>query len=351
MPLRRAAVVALGLVTALPALAACGEDPSAIEDGDVVPARSDAQFADGTPSSLALPIGRLEVTLGEPVDRVGSDDTRELIALEAPAGSVFVPITWQYDAGTFEGDAEFLAADASPVIDLVSDGASYRLPAPEEEGEGSESFYVVVQGDGDRPTLVVDYDGVRQTLDLTTGEREPGRARALYDRVRERRTRPCGAPSDVTVDVPESSVDLVCRVRRVERRPYAGGAWADGGDTWLVVTVATTLRRFAKAGDAGSGAFYLPTALLSTDFRLGRSRPAKVIEGGEGTSCPDPRGAGCSTEFHLVFDVGSDHPPTLDVRLVYDTRLESSWGPYDGRETLRVPVDITVGLRRPAARS
>ena len=102
---RRLAALAAASVLVL---AACGGDDDALTPGDVVPAREDAQFAEGKASFVALPIGRLEVHLGEPVTRLDGDDTRELQAVKAPEGSTFVPITWQYDAATFMDHADYL---------------------------------------------------------------------------------------------------------------------------------------------------------------------------------------------------------------------------------------------------
>ncbi|HWJ65527.1 MAG TPA: hypothetical protein VNT31_02525 [Nocardioides sp.] len=347
MRVRRSAAAALGLLALLPVLAACGEDASGYGDGDLVPARDDAQFSNGTESVLALPIGRLEVFLGEPTDRLEAEDTRALEATAAPDGSTFVPITWQYDAGTFGDYADYVASDETPQVELLADDARYRLPAPQETGKGAESFYVLVAGTASDLRLEVTYDEVAQSVDLRTGEREPGAAAGLYDLgPRSSRARDCSAGADFndTIGLPDYS----CRVTAPVRLPYADGRWAGEGRTFLAVTVTTAVRRFDVLGPLpGSGAIYAPASVSST-FELDGREPVSSVQDVVDT-CPAPGGIGCTGRYHLVFEVEDGARNRLAVEQTFNLLLGSRWGDVEREDRLDLDVSLDVRLK-PAAR-
>jgi len=346
MRLRRSSATLLGLLLLGSTLSACSEETGGIEVGDVVPARQDAQFeGEGVESVVALPIGQLEVTAGAPVTEVSAKDTRQLEKLQAPEGSVFVPITWQYDAATFGALAAYISTEATPAIDLVADGASYRLPAPEQTGEGAESFYVLVQGDGDEPRLEVDFDGVTQQVDLTSGEVEAGRAEALYDLPKPRTKRlPCAGDTSYSRAAVRAA-RFACSTTRPFRLPYAGTGWAEDGGTWLVVTVRTTLGLWNEvAQDLKSGAVYYADGITGT-FRLGDTEAAAVIKDPRNTACPDRTDQGsCTGEFHVVFAAKRKHPRTLTIEHDYSLRLASAWGGKQAEEVLDLSVTAHARL-------
>ncbi|NHA01475.1 hypothetical protein G5V59_21215 [Nocardioides sp. W3-2-3] len=97
------------------------------------------------------------------------------------------------------------------MIDLVADKASYRLPAPEATGEGAESFYTLVSGDGEDAALSVDFDGVKQTVVLATGKRTEGKAAPLY-RLKPRKDR----TASCTTDSKFKSVDHALAAARLQ---------------------------------------------------------------------------------------------------------------------------------------
>lgn len=348
MRLCRSAAACSGLLLLLPALAACGDDEAGIAVGDLVDARQDDQFVEGgTASTVALPIGRLEISAGKPTTTLTAEDTRQLEAVDAPAGSTFVPITWQYDAGTFGDYTDYLDTDAKPVIDLVADKATYRLPAPKATGEGAESFYALVAGDAEDASLSVDFDGVTQTVDLATGDRVEGAATPLYKlKPRKDRTASCTTDSKFKLSIARSRLpDYACNVTRAARIPYAGGAWAEKGKTWLVVTLSTTLRRYdLLSEDLRSGAIYVATS-AETSFRLGKVKPTKVLEDKELTACPDEEQGGCTKVFHLVFAVDGGSSSTLRMDQTYDLALSSVWGGGEGRDSLELTNKATIKLR------
>lgn len=347
MRLRRPAAAVLGLLALLPTLAACG-DGSTVEVGDIVDARADDQFVGGgQASSITLPIGRLEISAGKPTTSLSADDTAQLEPVEAPEGSAFVPITWQYDAGTFGDYAEYMQTDGTPVIDLVADRASYRIPSPETSGEGAESFYVLVSGSGEDASLAVEYDGVSQSVDLATGERDEGDAAALYDLKRTKvRTRSCTNRGEFALTSLERMRDFSCSVTTPIRLPYAGGEWAAPGQSWTAVTVSTTVRRYDRtAEDFKSGALYVATSVTST-FKLGALKPAKVIKDRGLTLCPDETQGGCSTVYHLVFAVGDgDKLGRLRVNQTYGLDRVTVWGGGDGPASVDLKGTLSIPLR------
>lgn len=349
MRLRRPAAAVLGLLVLMPALAACGGEEG-VAVGDIVGAREDDQFVeDGTTSSIALPIGRLEVSMGTPTTELGDDDTRQLEPVTAPEGSTFVPITWQYDAGTFGDYADYLDTDTRPVIDLIAEGAKYRLPSPESTGEGAESFYVLVSGDEEdakAASLSVAFDDVTQTVDLATGDREAGRAAPLYE-LKPRKERTASCTTQAEFDLPKLARlgDFSCNITRSAEIPYAGGAWAPEGTAWRVVTISTVARRYdVIADDLRSGAIYVASAVESS-FQLGKQKPTKVIEDREFSACPDPERGGCTSVYHLIFEADDDTSQRLRVDQAYELTLSSLWGGGEGKRTVEIEGTISVKLR------
>lgn len=345
MRLRHGAAVVLGLVTLIPALTACEGDVG-IAVGDRIPARADDQFAaSSAQSSVKLPLGRLEFSLGEATRSLSASDTRQREPLEAPAGTVFLPITWQYDASTFGEYAAYLDTKESPVIDLVSDGAKYRLPAPETTGEGSTSFYVLVAGTGKAPKFEVGFDGVTQEVDLVTGERVAGDAQPLYDLERpDGKARSCRAGADFELPLLRPS-EFTCSISPALRLPYAGSAWAAQGHEWLVLTVRTSMRRYDQvADDARSGTVYVASTVAST-FLLGTLKPAEVIEDAKASSCPDTTRGGCNKVYHLIFDVSGKTKNDLTIEQDYGMDLYSVWGSGKVTENDNVTFPVTVRTR------
>ncbi|XBB65581.1 hypothetical protein ABFU82_15845 [Nocardioides sp. WV_118_6] len=343
---RRCAVAVAGLLALAPALVACGGD-TGVAVGDVVPARDDAQFSGaGNESVVALPIGSLEITLGKPTDKLSADDTRQAEAIDAPDGGTFVPITWQYDASSFGRYADFIDTEATPDVDLIADGATYRIPPPDDSGTGSTSFYVVVGGPGKDPSLKIDFDGVTQTVDLTTGDRDAGAAEALYDlpSPRTKRTDCTGAIEYGRKLVGSST--FTCSVTRPVRLPYAGDAWAEDGQGWLAVTVRTTLGRWNEvAKDLKSGGVYYATGVVGS-FRLGDIEAAQAYQDNGETTCPSTTSGSCTTEFHVIFPVGDKAPKKLRVEQDYTLLLTSAWGTgTDTEQNLDLPVTATTTLK------
>ncbi|WGX97622.1 hypothetical protein [Nocardioides sp. L-11A] len=339
LPRRRSASV-LGLLLLAPALAACGGDPAGIAAGDVVPARHDAGIAEsGSETTIALPIGNLLVTVGKAVREISADDTRQLEKLSAADGEVFMPVSWQYDTTSLGTYARYLETTSTPVVDLIVDGASYRIPPPEVSTEGPESFFVAVRGSGDGPELKVDFDGVVQTADLTTGDVDSGAAAPLYDLAPATgEAVPCGGAVRPSRAVTVSELSFTCTMTPPVRLPYAGDAWAADGRTWLATTVETAFGRWDEAAaDLSAGAIYY-AGTVDGVFTLGGSKAVQVIrDAGRGT-CPDIANQNCSAVFHVLFDVGEDAPRNLVIKQRYELGRTSTWGTIDAPEQIKLTV-------------
>lgn len=337
---RRRSATALGLLLLAPTLAACGDDPAAVAAGDVVPARHEAGIAaSGAETTIALPIGDLLVTVGKPVREISADDTRQLERLTASDGEVFVPVSWQYDTTSLGTYARYLETTSTPVVDLVVDGASYRIPPPETATEGPESFFVTVSGNGDDPELKVDFDGVTQTADLSSGEVDAGAAAPLYDlEAAPAEPLPCGGTARPSRAVTVSELAFTCTMTPPVLLPYAGDAWAEDGRTWLALTVETAFGRWDEAAaDLSAGAIYYP-GTVDGAFTLGGSKAVQVIrDAGRGT-CPDIANQNCSAVFHVLFDVGEDAPRNLVIKQRYELGRTSTWGTIDAPEQLELTV-------------
>lgn len=225
-PMLRAAALVCALLGLVPLTAACGgEEAPEVRVSDVIPAKDDDQFEKARAAVLLLPTGKLKVWSGEPVDAVDRADTRQLEDLAAPAGAVLVPLTWRLEQD-FSDARGFLGKTPAPSVDLLTEGESYRLPSPDADAEDGESFYVVVDGDGEDLHLEVEFDGVKQALDLGTRERRTGRARALYDLDRDRR-KPKDCGTDDWVDDDLVAVTYGCELTGPLLLPYANGEWAE----------------------------------------------------------------------------------------------------------------------------
>lgn len=329
-PMRRTAVLACALLGLAPLLAACGDDeePGATKVGDVIPANEDDQFEGARASTVLVPTGELKVWLGKPVDTADRNDTRQLEELHAPDGAVLVPITWRMEKA-FPDAAGFLGKSPAAGVDLVSEGESYRLPAPDPGSEAGESFYVVVDGDGKDLSLDVDFDGVTQSVDLHSRKRDAGLAKPLYD-IDEARLRPEDCGSD---DWHDERVVYACELTGPLLLPYANGEWADEGHQWLAVRLQTTLRQWVIADGEGGGALYIGgrTKLEAT---LDEEKPVATFEGAL-NECPVPGNASCMAERLLIFDVEEGEVPTrLEVEQEYKLALLNRWGGYSPKERM-----------------
>lgn len=350
LPRPAAAGLALCVSACLAALlAACGEESAQVARGDVVPARADDQFDFGESSTLLVPTGGLEVRLGEPTTAVAEGDTRQLEALRAPEGEVFVPLTWHYDDDRFAAYRAAFAVDGEHVVELQVDGAGYRLPTPSAQGEGAESFYVLVEGSVDDVTddlrLSLTFDGVEQTVDLVSGKRDAGAAAALYDLPKRRpAARRCGQD---WFDPADGTADFECTYSGPLELPYAAGAWTEEGRRVLGVSLRTSFARYDVLDPATASAAVYAVTRVRNDVRLDGSEPSTVLESdGADNVCPDPATLVCGYAAQLLFDVakGSAHE-RVEVEQTYDLVIGKRYAGYDGPARREVVATGSLPLR------
>ena len=342
--MRARAVIGSTLLLLSPLLASCGDDESSASAGDIIKARVDNQFKNGKEAVVALPTGRLLIHASKPVESASSDDTRTREKVDAPEGGVLVPISWQYDPWNKGRLDAIIATTDNPTVDLVADGDHYRLPPPQLDDDGGESFYVIVDGEAKARSLEIDFDGVTQTVNLANGRTDEGDAAALYD-VDEGalKKEPCDEEQwfDSATVVAEFGCDRFGPVLT----PYAAGKWAPEGSLWLAVTVQTGMRVYGVTNGLGGGARYTPR-----DVRLKPTidgeKPAFVVSTDDKYDlCPVPVTSACGWSKHLIFEVpaedGEQGPLTLDA--AYRMKVAVAWGGYDAPKTIE--VDATEDLK------
>ncbi|QYJ02845.1 hypothetical protein KUV85_10915 [Nocardioides panacisoli] len=341
LPRRAPFATCLALVVAL-GVAGCGEEEAA-PPGQVIAAQGDEQLTDGTRATLLVPTGILQVFTGDAVDTLAPDETRERREYDAPAGTAYVPIAWRLRAGRFGKVADYVDTEAVPVVDLLVGEDSYRLPPPNRNGE-FRSFYVLADEAPDA-RLRVTFDGVAQSLDLRTGDREPGEARALY-RLPKKLAPDTSRCSDAAeFDLPRGVAEYDCRLTGPLLLPYAAGAWAPAGSQWLVVDLRTTLTRMAQAAPTGGGGAYWAADEVTTTLRAGGEGPETVrslrIPAGE---CPTATTKECGYAAIATFEVADDPPEALEVTHEYHLLRGPTYGGFTPKRQRTVTATATLGL-------
>jgi len=346
--MRVRAAVGLVLVVVTSLLVGCDDASDETKPGDVIRARADDQFKDGQEATVVIPTGRLLIHAGEPVGSASADETRTRETVDAPAGAVLVPITWQYDTWASKRLDPIVATSDTPTVDLVSDDEHYRLPPPERDNEAGESFYVVVDGDAEDPTLEIDFDGVTQSVDLADGSTDEGEAAPLYDIGDERlKKKPCDEEDWFKTRVVNAR--FVCDLIGPVLTPYAAGEWAPEGSLWLAVTLTTELGVYAETDLFGSGARYAGRRVKMRVEIDGEGPVYRLSTGDDADQCPSPPSINCGSSAHLIFEVPADDAEQgpLVVKLTYQLKTLNSWGTWDGPERPTVSAEEKFKLWEP----
>ncbi|MEJ7833497.1 MAG: hypothetical protein WKF79_11315 [Nocardioides sp.] len=343
-------VRSLGLALAALALAgagtlvSCGQPSSpAGTAGDLTAVREPVT---GAESSILLPTGRIDLTVGDPVASVPADQTQKLTAIEAPDGGSLVPVGWSYDRSAAPWGQDLAAPSLEPEVSLRIDSRSYALGSPYTvTADGAvatspdDGYFVAVEGSPspDEITLEVEYDGVAQVVDAASGERDPGLAADLYDLPLQRPGGVRCPNSGWQEKSPALDVRLDCTISSVGRSPYYPEAgWAPEGREWVVVEVPEVRLLRAVATDPSGSTSY--RVLSITDVTtLGPARPVSPL-----VQQPQPR------EYvvggTLVFAVARD--ATDRLRLSLDVELEAAdvSGASSAPDSVRLSVSHPVDL-------
>ena len=259
---RRARVVTLALVIS----SACGCAVVAgkgAEPGDIVVAR-DADQVTGTEAEVRVPVGEITFTVGEPLSEVDEEQTSDLQGRRAPDDGSFVPLAWQIDDTALPGYALVMATQPEPItLDLVTGGETIRV-SPNLAGERGP-VYVAVPGDGVKVALDVGYDGVTQSVDPVTGEREEDRAAPLYELPETFGPAP-DCPERGWLDDPQIDYRVTCTVGDHVVLPYLPElGWAAEARSWVIVATEVYLRDVTWQSGGGGPAW-------STTYGPGRMR-------------------------------------------------------------------------------
>lgn len=333
-PLRH--ICALTLLAALLPLAACGSDPDTgeTEVGEVVAARAGVDTTGAPEAFLMLPSGRLDVRAGRPVDTIPADETTERRERKAPEGGVFVPFTWSYQTAMMEELLPIFGRPSTVDMTLIIDGEYYKqAPATlGRDGQNAVAYWVAVEGSGEDVKLEVQYDGLRQKINLRTGIRSAELAKPLYSLdIKGYSPKQASCRNASYVDEgPAVQVTFTCAVSEVLVVPYVEGEWAPEGKAFAVIGLTTTLSAVNVFGTPGSAAIY--SVVSSKDkTELAGQRATRVID--EQTMAGTDSGL-------LVFTIDAGTVPReLDFHRTYQLLRTAKQG------TLNAPSERQIDLR------
>lgn len=328
--MRRSRAVAgwLALGVALTFLTSCGsEEQSPGSGGLAVLEGTDTTTVSGTEVPVIVPNGSYVFTVSEPTtslpddvsDDGGSDD------------ATYVGLAWRPEGTAPEAGPVLHGTDPEPAPVRISQGDTTgevtELGADTTGGNANGVVWVSVDPDADL-TLEVEYDGLVQTFDLASGERQPGPADAFYDDT-----------GTVRVDCPDGTSEadqgfdytITCDLADVAAVPYvAGQGWAADGETWLVLDLSLTPSAFTWSGAGGTSDYEVTSQ--SGSVSVGDTEATVLSE-------DDPLGDGWSAS--LAVPAPAAEAVTLDVRRTYDLARDSgSGGPDSHQAVFEASIDL-----------
>jgi hypothetical protein len=224
-------------------------------------------------------------------------------------------------------------------VSLVVDDTSVDLGSPYDVvgqgtgGSGAATMYVAVDrapDDVGDVSFAVTYDGLTQTVNPATGERDAGAAAPLYEDKMIGIQAPCTSEGFASGQVTPA---VSCLVNAPQRTPYLPGhGWAKDGRTWVLVPVDIALDSVDVAG----------TSYDVTSVDLG------LALDGQDPLPPDdrygtPESGPDTVRGTWAFDADAAHLGDLTVTL--DTTLHSD-GPSDpgpGSRRVTLTQDVPLG--------
>lgn len=319
-------------------------DGDALDPGFVREGTSGTAMVDD--AEVRLPIGTVRLSSGAPLDeiaarRVGEDGDGRVHAADDAA---IVPLSWSFRPSLSYRD--LLTHPSEFSLSLTAGGERSDLGEQDvdphlakESGLLAEASYVaVVAGSGEDLEVEVTYAGETQTVEMRSGEVDPGRAAALY---------PDGPVTYATKDdcdargagdtryVDAGSGSIYCRVEPMTRTPYLPDlGWAEAGRVWSVVDITVRVPRTVS---------WIPTGVR---YRVRRDPLVVSLGGSEPVRAPraggDDRTAWRGT---WVFDSPADDAePALQVSAPM-TAVRAA-GATGGPATIPFGVDQTFRFQR-----
>jgi len=330
---RTAARRVVGLLLVV-GVTACGNQASATRAGDVVLGHI-ADEVTGDSAYVLLPTGRIDFTVGGPVEKVSADQAGDGEEHPAPDGGRFVPVTWKHDPfGAGAVPVEVMGAQPKPAeVTLVAGGTEASLGSPYRVvgGKGTTdtgigTIYVAVDSVADL-RIDVTYDGLTQSVHPSTGEHEAGAAAPLYDEPTVGIEALCTSEGFASGRL---RPDISCLVNPPQRSPYLPGhGWAEAGHAWLLVSVDISISGVEVRGSSYDVDSIDPRLTvngsdpLPSDERYGSAEPLPAAVRGV-----------------WAFDGSADDANSLGIAL--DCILEKSAGP--GPSTREVTLHQTIDL-------
>ncbi|MCD4524460.1 hypothetical protein [Nocardioides sp. cx-173] len=331
----------LGVVLA--AATGCSDGPGAGAGGLRVLEGNDARAVAGTEIPVLVPNGSFVFTVSEPGGELPEGEPADS-AGDAGSATSYVGISWRSDTNPPEFGPVLHGTQPLPApVRVVQGDDEAEVTELGPSGPTATDFnssgvaWVALVEDGPGLTLEVEYDGLVQTFDLTTGEREAGPADGFYEDTGTGRTA-ClaGEPADA-----RWRADVDCKVTEVAAVPYvAEHGWAEEGRTWLVFGI------FLTPGDD----FTLTEKGTEATYRVARQQG--TVRSGEDEAVvlsQDGDALGGSWSASLAVQVDADAPATLEVSRDYDVMLDTASGPADVPPTATVTYTATVDLPPAAA--
>ena len=292
-------------------LTACGDQGSTTSAGEVVVGHPSDEVT-GDSSFVLLPTGRVDLTVGEPTEKLTEEQVGD--ARRAPDGGSFLPVSWAHDPFGESGvPIGVIGAEPQEAqVTLVAGGTRADLRSPYrvvgETGTadtGVSTMYVAVDQAPDDlgdVSFEVTYDGLTQTVSPATGDRDAGVAAPLYDEPTIGVEAPCTSEGFAT---PQVQPDVSCVVNAPQRTPYLPGhGWAEEGRTFVLVSAFFTVDSVEVGG---------------TSSDVGEITPRLTLDGADPLP-PDGRyggpGAGArAASGTWAFDVPDDTVGELTISL------------------------------------
>ena len=337
-------LTAAAALLAVGALTGCTDDsgPGAAADEPVPGRLSDDVTGDEV--FVLVPAGRLDLTIGAPVegsidgDLAADDETHD-----APDSGSFVPVAWSHDPFALEDQAALMStAPKASEVTLVVDGERHALGSPYEVvsdqavADNPVGVFYVPVGSVPEPseiTVEVEYDGQTQTV-TATGERDAGVAAPLYDEPTEAFA---SCPARDESDPAGFAFRLRCDVGPGQAVPYLPDrGWAEDGRSYVVVGYELRLDDVTYSDGGGEAEYDVvrTTAALTLD---GEDPLGSMPELGE------PENEGGDVSDFVVFDSAVEAERSLRFELSYDLSVDDLDGVADAPTTLELSRVVTIG--------
>lgn len=276
-------------------------------------------------ATLLLPWGQLSLATSTPRTRlphavaegdVGGD-------IRPPSGGRFVGVRW--NPGGDKDQVSVVPLSLSPargantLVSLVTGGHSYPL-APELRHSycpptsvclgpySDNAAWLAVDGAATDVSISVTFDGVTQTVDMSNGKVDRGRAQGLS--ASSTRRPACGTPTWQR----GFRGDKARCAAAVTRSPWVSGlGWASAGHEWVVAAVFVE-RPYKVVGSADGRAstYYVSGSTATLSFAVaGGHRVAQQPTGTDDGDLPSSGAAGDTSSNTVAFSVplsGAHHP-------------------------------------------